>query len=56
LGKVREVLNSGRLAVARNKYGRCSLHVAVLAEKEEIVDFIATTYPICLGAGDNVLI
>ncbi|XP_065337942.1 uncharacterized protein LOC135938278 isoform X2 [Cloeon dipterum] len=54
LGKVREVLTSSRLAVARNKFGRCALHVAVLAEKEQIVEFIAIKFPICLAAGDNL--
>jgi hypothetical protein len=56
LNKVREVLNSSRLAVARNMCGRCALHVAVLAENEQIVEFIATNFPICLGAGDNVML
>ncbi|XP_059474842.1 uncharacterized protein LOC132196306 [Neocloeon triangulifer] len=54
LGKVREVLNSSRLAVARNKFGRCALHVAVLTEQEKIVEFIAIKFPICLAAGDNL--
>lgn len=34
--------------------GRCSLHVAVLHEHEDIVDYIASNYRPTLRVGDNV--
>jgi hypothetical protein len=37
-----------------HKTGRCSLHVAVLLENEEIVEFIANTFRQTLRVGDNV--
>lgn len=46
---------SGKLlAIGKNSYGRCTLHVAVLCQQEEIVDFIANTFPDTLRIGDNV--
>lgn len=46
---------SGKLlAVGKNSYGRCSLHIAVLWQQEEIVDYLANTFPDTLGLGDNV--
>lgn len=34
--------------------GRCSLHVAVLMENEEIVEFIASNFKQTLRIGDNL--
>lgn len=34
--------------------GRCSIHVAVLQENEEIVDYISTKFKQTLRIGDNV--
>lgn len=46
---------SGKLlAMGKNSYGRCTLHVAVLCEQEEIVDYVANTFPDTLKIGDNV--
>lgn len=46
---------SGKLlAIGKNNYGRCSLHIAVLCQQEEIVDYLATTFPETLKLGDNV--
>ncbi|XP_071050435.1 uncharacterized protein [Onthophagus taurus] len=46
---------SGKLlAIGRNSYGRCTLHIAVLCQQEEIVDFIANTFPDTLRIGDNL--
>lgn len=42
------------LAVAKNAYGRCCLHIAVLCEDEEMTEFIATNFRETLRAGDNV--
>lgn len=46
---------SGKLlAIGKNSYGRCSLHIAVLCQQEEIVDYLANTFPDTLKVGDNV--
>lgn len=42
------------LAVGKNSIGRCALHIAVLRENEELVKFIAKTYPETLRIGDNL--
>lgn len=42
------------LAAARNAMGRCSLHVAVLCQHEELVAFLAHNFPDTLHVGDNV--
>ncbi|KAF7282197.1 uncharacterized protein LOC143199995 [Rhynchophorus ferrugineus] len=46
---------SGKLlAIGKNNYGRCSLHIAVLCQQEEIVDFLANTFTDTLRIGDNL--
>ncbi|CAH1378850.1 unnamed protein product [Tenebrio molitor] len=46
---------SGKLlAMGKNNYGRCSLHIAVLCQQEEIVDYLANTFPDTLKLGDNL--
>lgn len=46
---------SGKLlAIGKNSYGRCTLHVAVLCQQEEIVDYLANTFTETLKVGDNV--
>ncbi|KAL1497770.1 hypothetical protein ABEB36_008672 [Hypothenemus hampei] len=46
---------SGKLlAIGKNTYGRCSLHVAVLCQQEEIVDYLANTFTDTLKIGDNL--
>ncbi|XP_025264040.1 uncharacterized protein LOC105255266 isoform X2 [Camponotus floridanus] len=57
--RVKELLNKNNgggklLAVGKNSFGRCALHIAVLWENEEIVKFIARTYPETLRIGDNL--
>lgn len=59
IDKVKEYLsrNNGGgklLAVGKNSMGRCALHVAVLRENQELVDFVAKTYPETLRIGDNL--
>lgn len=44
------------IAFAKNVYGRCAIHIAVLRENAEIVEFIAKNYPETLTIGDNVRI
>lgn len=46
---------SGKLlAIGKNSYGRCTLHIAVLCQQEEIVDYLANSFPDSLHIGDNV--
>ncbi|XP_066245857.1 uncharacterized protein [Euwallacea similis] len=46
---------SGKLlAIGKNTYGRCSLHVAVLCQQEEIADYLANTFKDTLRIGDNL--
>ncbi|KAK5645386.1 hypothetical protein RI129_006686 [Pyrocoelia pectoralis] len=46
---------SGKLlAIGKNSYGRCTLHIAVLCQQEEIVDFLVNTFPDTLNVGDNL--
>ena len=42
------------LALGKNSTGRCSLHLAVLREHEDIVRYIAKNHPETLRVGDNV--
>ncbi|BES96287.1 Dpy-30 motif [Nesidiocoris tenuis] len=51
----RKADNKRNLAVAKNQQGRCSLHVAVLAQQENIVEYIASRYPTTLHIGDNLM-
>ncbi|KAL0105394.1 hypothetical protein PUN28_016801 [Cardiocondyla obscurior] len=58
-GRAKELLNKNNgggklLAVGKNSIGRCALHIAVLQENEELVKFIAKTYPETLRIGDNL--
>nr|XP_029729387.1 uncharacterized protein LOC115253867 [Aedes albopictus] len=57
LAKVKEItqqLDGAKLARTKNYYGRCSLHVAVLMENEEIVEYLATHFRPTLKIGDNL--
>ncbi|XP_058451584.1 uncharacterized protein LOC131430543 isoform X3 [Malaya genurostris] len=57
IDKVKEItqLSDGlKLARAKNYYGRCSLHIAVLFESEEIVEYLATNFRHTLKIGDNL--
>jgi len=42
------------LAMAKNERSRCSLHIAVLCQNEDIVRFIAGNFPSTLDVLDNV--
>lgn len=42
------------LAIAKNERCRCSLHIAVLSQNEEIVRFLAENFPTTLDVLDNV--
>lgn len=57
--RVKELLHKNNgggklLAVGKNSIGRSALHIAVLREQEELVRYIAKTYPETLRIGDNV--
>ncbi|XP_062546367.1 uncharacterized protein LOC134212478 [Armigeres subalbatus] len=55
--KVKEITqqpDGAKLARTKNYYGRCSLHVAVLMENEEIVEYLATNFRPTLKVGDNL--
>ncbi|XP_065081316.1 uncharacterized protein LOC135703882 [Ochlerotatus camptorhynchus] len=57
LQKVKEITqqpDGAKLARTKNYYGRCSLHVAVLMENEEIVEYLATNFRLTLKVGDNL--
>ncbi|XP_054287924.1 uncharacterized protein LOC129003650 [Macrosteles quadrilineatus] len=54
--QVHEMLrNNPGLALAKNSYSRCSLHVAVLNQHDHIVQHIASHYPQTLTVGDNLM-
>ncbi|XP_049778415.1 inversin-A [Schistocerca cancellata] len=42
------------LAIAKNIYGRSSLHIAVLCQDEEITQFLTDRFPATLKTGDNL--
>lgn len=46
--------NDDSLCRAKNYYGRCALHVAVLLENEEITEFLASNFRQTLYVGDNL--
>lgn len=42
------------LTMAKNERSQCSLHIAVLRQKEEIVRFLCERFSITLNVVDNV--
>ncbi|XP_054015713.1 uncharacterized protein LOC128896377 [Hylaeus anthracinus] len=57
--KAMELLNRNNgggklLAMGKNAMSRCALHIAVLRENEELVEYIANAYPETLRIGDNL--
>ncbi|EEB13740.1 ankyrin repeat-containing protein, putative [Pediculus humanus corporis] len=45
----------GKFAIlGKNKYGRCSIHIAVLCQQKEIMDYLAGKFSECLRIGDNL--
>ncbi|KAJ8731501.1 hypothetical protein PYW07_004665 [Mythimna separata] len=57
LGAVQEALSgegARTLARCQNAFGRTALHVAVLAQHEDVVAYLAQTYPELLRLGDNL--
>lgn len=57
--RVKELLNKNNgggklLAMGKSSMSRCALHIAVLREDGELVEYIARTYPETLRIGDNV--
>ncbi|XP_058815670.1 uncharacterized protein LOC131679117 isoform X5 [Topomyia yanbarensis] len=52
--KITQLSDGMKLAKAKNYYGRCSLHIAVLFENEEIVEYLATHFKHVLKIGDNL--
>jgi len=58
-GQVQEMLHEldnecVMLAMAKNERSRCSLHIAVLSQNEEILRLIAENFPTTLFVLDNV--
>ncbi|XP_026805611.1 uncharacterized protein LOC113548763 isoform X1 [Rhopalosiphum maidis] len=58
-GKVEEILKERNdecvmLAMAKNERSRCSLHIAVLSQNEEILRLIAENFPTTLFVLDNI--
>lgn len=61
VARVKELLNKNNgggklLAMGKNSMSRCALHIAVLRENIELIQYIAKTYPETLRIGDNVKI
>lgn len=61
VARVKELLNKNNgggklLAMGKNSMSRCALHIAVLRENIELVQYITKTYPETLRIGDNVKI
>ncbi|XP_055689608.1 ankyrin repeat and death domain-containing protein 1A [Lutzomyia longipalpis] len=58
LEKLQEFLASSsdaiRIIKARNYFGRTALHIAVLKEKEDIVEYLVTNFRAALKIGDNL--
>ncbi|XP_026300640.1 uncharacterized protein LOC551249 isoform X1 [Apis mellifera] len=59
VARVKELLNKNNgggklLAMGKNSMSRCALHIAVLRENIELVQYIAKTYPETLRIGDNL--
>ncbi|KFB49183.1 AGAP009821-PA-like protein [Anopheles sinensis] len=46
--------DGAKLVRAKNYYGRCSLHIAILMENEDIVDYLASNFKAALRIGDNL--
>lgn len=57
LAVVRDIVSAeggSTLARAHNAFGRTALHIAVLAQHEDVVAYLADTCPELLRIGDNV--
>lgn len=52
--KVKQLITTKRLALARDKHGCTPLHTAIVYEETEIVRFIAAHFPMVLNAPDYV--
>ncbi|XP_055383864.1 serine/threonine-protein phosphatase 6 regulatory ankyrin repeat subunit B isoform X2 [Condylostylus longicornis] len=46
--------NGSQLLQAKNYYGRTSLHIAILKENEDIVEYITSNVPETIRIGDNL--
>uniref|UniRef100_A0A182NBZ6 Uncharacterized protein n=1 Tax=Anopheles dirus TaxID=7168 RepID=A0A182NBZ6_9DIPT len=46
--------DGAKLVRAKNYYGRCSLHISILMENEDIVDYLACNFKGALKIGDNL--
>ena len=51
---VQQTLERKKLSIARDSMGRCPLHIAVLTENKDIVDYIAKTFPNTVKCKDHV--
>ncbi|VBB34297.1 unnamed protein product, partial [Acanthocheilonema viteae] len=52
LKRVKELINSKKLAVARNRLGHTPLHTAIIYEQTEIIRYIASSFKSALNASD----
>jgi len=52
LETIKKLMNSKRLALARNRHGCTPLHTAIIYEQSEIIRFIAAHFPSVLSAPD----
>ena len=54
LAKVKEIVDSKVMALAKNQQGQSPLHLAVLNNHMEIVQHLLTEYPGTVSCKDNV--
>ncbi|VIO90375.1 Uncharacterized protein BM_BM11608 [Brugia malayi] len=52
LKRVKELINSKKLAIARNRLGHTPLHTAIIYEQTEIIRHIVSNFPSVLNASD----
>ena len=51
---VQQALERKKMAIAKDSMGRCPLHVAVLTENCDIVEYVAKTFPNTTKCKDHV--
>ncbi|CAC5401923.1 unnamed protein product [Mytilus coruscus] len=54
LRDVQQTLERKKLATARDNMGRCPLHIAVLTENNDVVDYIAKSFPATVKCKDHM--
>lgn len=51
---VQQALERKKMATAKDSMGRCPLHVAVLTENCDVVEYVAKTFPNTVKCKDHV--